>query len=233
MRLRLSTSGKNLESRPSSIPGSEETPIDTNRENDEYDEDKVVDTEEIDFESFDNESDDESDYDVFGHNLKQCIPHLKKGQSFPAGPQQDINFTSKKPVQVRQLLMHTEHVLQSATGYIFNQQYYRLENNGKRHVKKNEFMTRLGVKKKSTNPIVNYSAQYLEPIMSMVNVFLSMARLLFNISTWKDPILSFWVLMFFTALMLILIVFPWKHFFFVMGIVTLGPQVSKPPKLLS
>ncbi len=124
--------------------------------------------------------------------------------------------------------MHTERVLQTTTGHIFEQQYYRQQNHEKSHVKKNEFTKRLGVRKKSANPLVNYSAQYLEPIMSMVNIFLSMARLLFNVSTWKDPILSFWVLTLFTALMLILIVFPWQQFFFIFGIIALGPQVSKP-----
>jgi len=189
-----------------------------------------------------NDSDDESDYDIFGHNLNSNIPVIKPGQSFPVGPQQNVDMISKKPVQVRKLLGFVERSLHGLTGNIFDEEIYHFQslsekkeilqtasNSGisKDEVKKahkNEFVKRLGQKKKSSNPIVSYSAQYLEPIMSIIRIYLSAVRLIFNVAVWKDPILSFWLLIFLILQMGVLIVFPWRFFFFFLGLFFFGPQ---------
>ena len=41
---------------------------------------------------------------------------------------------------------------------------------------------------------------------------------------WKDPFLSFLVTLFVFFLMIVLLVFPWRYLFFVVGLVGLGPQ---------
>lgn len=78
----------------------------------------------------------------------------------------------------------------------------------------------------SGNMIVSRVAPYVEPIMGSANSFICLFRALFNIFTWRDPFLSFWVTV---ALMIgaaILFVFPWRVVLFVAGLALLGPQVS-------
>jgi hypothetical protein len=60
----------------------------------------------------------------------------------------------------------------------------------------------------------------------MMRVFIFVARLCYNLSCWRDPILSFWLLIILIMLFLILLVFPWRSFFFLTSLAAMGPQVS-------
>ena len=51
-------------------------------------------------------------------------------------------------------------------------------------------------------------------------------RFLFNLFTWRDPYLTFWFSNLLFCLIIVLIVFPWRLFFFSLALVLLGPQVS-------
>ena len=78
----------------------------------------------------------------------------------------------------------------------------------------------------SGNMIVSRVAPFVEPVVGAANGFLSLFRALFNIFTWRDPFLSFWVTLLSAMLAAILFVFPWRLVLFVVGIVVVGPQVS-------
>lgn len=77
---------------------------------------------------------------------------------------------------------------------------------------------------KFSNPLAALTQTFLEPVMKAIEVYLYTIRAGFNTFTWKDPILSFWVLVFLILTCFVLIVFPWRLFFFLIGFVGFGPQ---------
>ena len=76
----------------------------------------------------------------------------------------------------------------------------------------------------SGNPVVARVGLYVEPIISAAHSGLCLSRVIYNIVTWRDPILSFWISLLLLAATLILAVFPWRLFLFVTGLVIMGPQ---------
>lgn len=75
-----------------------------------------------------------------------------------------------------------------------------------------------------TNPFIARLGLFGEPIISSVYSFLCLFRAGFNIGTWRDPMLTFWVSIFGVILAAILFVFPWRIFMFVVGVAVVGPQ---------
>lgn len=90
-----------------------------------------------------------------------------------------------------------------------------------------EFDKRLGLRVRTTNPIAEITSSFLGPLMRIFRIICILVRIAFNVGTWNDPYLSFWALCGLVLLMFVLIIFPWRIFFFVVGAVALGPQVSK------
>merc|ERR1711865_864894 len=77
---------------------------------------------------------------------------------------------------------------------------------------------------KSKNPIRRMMNPMLGGVMKILDIQVSFFRAAFNLCMWKDPMLSFWFLLCALCLMLVLFVFPWRLFFFVAGLLGLGPQ---------
>ncbi len=79
---------------------------------------------------------------------------------------------------------------------------------------------------KYNGPITAKIASIGAPGLESLKVMLSLFRAAFNLMTWHDPILtsifSFGVVL----LLCVLLVFPWRLFFFVVGFGAVGPQVS-------
>ena len=78
---------------------------------------------------------------------------------------------------------------------------------------------------KIPNPIAALTAEFLEPVLKIQRWYLLAVRSSFNIFVWKDPYLSFWILVTLCALMVFLILFPWRLFFLVSSVIIFGPQV--------
>lgn len=89
-----------------------------------------------------------------------------------------------------------------------------------------DFDKLLGLQSKGGNPIQRIMSSFMGPLMRMIRVGICLVRLSFNVTTWRDPYLSFWVLVGLSLICLILIVFPWRSFFGLLSIICLGPQVS-------
>ena len=95
------------------------------------------------------------------------------------------------------------------------------------------------------NPIVSRIGQYLEPLVGGAQAWLCGCRACFNIYTWRDPFLSFWISLWGIVTVAILFVFPWRLFLLGVGLIVVGPQnlifrwlkerreQSKPPPLRS
>lgn len=75
------------------------------------------------------------------------------------------------------------------------------------------------------NMIVSKISPYVEPVICGANSFLCLFRALFNIFTWRDPFLSFWITVIGTVTAAVLFVFPWRIVLFVAGLALVGPQV--------
>jgi hypothetical protein len=83
----------------------------------------------------------------------------------------------------------------------------------------------LGLGKYSySNPFVSRVGLYVEPIIGSAYSFLCLFRAGFNVITWRDPMLTFWVSLFCGLLVIVLFVFPWRLFLFVVGVLLVGPQ---------
>ena len=198
-------------------------------------------------------SDDEADEDEGFANTGTPIV---EGRRIPIGPPQDCDVKPVKRVPPQVMLARAENTLHRLTfglsmdklfhtslavgkrlsfsGYKTSQESLTEEmdeaNNGRRRRKRSlldDFDKRLGLRTRSKNPVVGITSSFLGPIMRMFRIFLVATRVVFNIGVWKDPFLSFWVLCFLVALMLILLIFPWRSFMFLAGLVCFGPQVGR------
>jgi hypothetical protein len=87
-----------------------------------------------------------------------------------------------------------------------------------------EFDKLLGYRTKNPNPIVRITSSFLGPLMRMIRIVIYAVRISFNICSWRDPYLSFWIFAFLCALAFVLLIFPWRTFFFLASLVLLGPQ---------
>ncbi len=76
----------------------------------------------------------------------------------------------------------------------------------------------------SANPLVPRVGIYIGPLIGAAQSALCLTRVVYNIVTWRDPILSFWVSLILIAGVIILAIFPWRLFFLVMGCLVIGPQ---------
>lgn len=75
-----------------------------------------------------------------------------------------------------------------------------------------------------SNPFVARVGTYVEPIIGSTYSILCGFRAGFNVVTWRDPILTFWVSFFCGTSSIVLFFFPWRIFLFVVGIALVGPQ---------
>mmetsp|Transcript_14471 Transcript_14471/g.41075 ORF Transcript_14471/g.41075 Transcript_14471/m.41075 type:complete len:1015 (+) Transcript_14471:281-3325(+) len=87
-----------------------------------------------------------------------------------------------------------------------------------------EFDRMLGFRARNPNPIIRITSSFLGPLMRIIRIFIYATRISFNLSTWTDPYLSFWVLTFLSTVCFILLIFPWRTFFFLATVILLGPQ---------
>jgi hypothetical protein len=87
-----------------------------------------------------------------------------------------------------------------------------------------EFDKLLGYRTKNPNPIVRITSSFLGPLMRIIRIVIYAVRISFNICSWRDPYLSFWIFAFLCVLAFVLLIFPWRTFSFLATLVLLGPQ---------
>jgi len=76
----------------------------------------------------------------------------------------------------------------------------------------------------SNNVIMAKVATVVQPIVEIAQTFLASFRAVFNIMTWRDPFLTFWVALCGILLVIILHCFPWRIMLGIIGVVFVGPQ---------
>jgi hypothetical protein len=76
----------------------------------------------------------------------------------------------------------------------------------------------------SSNPVIARIGMYIEPIADAVQCILAITRVVYDVLTWRDPMLSFWFTTVFIVSSIVLFFFPWRLFFFAIGMGSFGPQ---------
>lgn len=101
-----------------------------------------------------------------------------------------------------------------------------VENMKKKRPQLDEFDKKLGLQSRSANPVTRIASTFLGPLMRIIRILIFLVRISFNVSTWRDPYLSFWTFIALSLLCVFLIWFPWRAFFLVAIFASVGPQVS-------
>ena len=154
-------------------------------------------------------------------------------------PQQDIDVEGQNNgKKLTDDLAEIKDKMHEVTWHLFDDQTYVLKHKntvffgeGKKSEKKRNSDIKkqldkyLGVGKYShKNPFVARVGMYVEPIIGSSYSFLCFFRAAFNIFTWQDPMMTFWVSFFTGILVVVLFIFPWRLFLFTVGFLIVGPQ---------
>ena len=75
-----------------------------------------------------------------------------------------------------------------------------------------------------SNPLIRRMGVVVQPVVEMFVGGLCLFRALFNLFTWRDPILTFWVTLVGPLVVGILHLFPWRPVLGIAGIYLFGPQ---------
>lgn len=242
---RLSMSMDRLQSIPNTSGDEDDWEATDNDELDANDSEDIAG--DVDLEFTETEDDDDEEEEGDNHNM----PHAVKGslvRRIPPGPPQDTDVKPLKRDPPQLILSRAENALHRFTfGLSMDKLYHSTlatgrnirrplvspvpensDGNGRRRKRMpfDDYDKRLGLRTRSKNPVLEISSSFLGPLMRMFRIFVVLTRVVFNIGIWKDPFLSFWVLCFLLALMFILVIFPWRHFMFLVGLGCFGPQVS-------
>ncbi|KAL7542867.1 hypothetical protein ACHAWF_014351 [Thalassiosira exigua] len=130
-------------------------------------------------------------------------------------PNQNVRYQAKsEPIQQQAWRQHRK--AQRATLHLFDDRVFIAEDPGKA-----ERLLRINA---SSNPIAKRLNPLLASVVKIFSIGLSSFRAIFNVFMWKDPNLSFFFLLFLLCSMVVILVFPWKPFFLLVGIIGLGPQ---------
>jgi len=140
-------------------------------------------------------------------------------------PEQDALVNVKAKKTLKEDLIHNKNLLHKSTMRMFDDRMFIVNNEDPGHSTGEELALNQAIgTNRYKSPIVAKVAEYVAPALEMLKVGLSAWRSVFNLMTWRDPFLT--SLFFFGAVLLlcVLLVFPWRLFFFVMGLGAVGPQ---------
>ena len=154
-------------------------------------------------------------------DLDGCRRHQEFPFSDMPGPEQNDEVDAKEGKLFKNNFEDLESRLHTATGHVFHH-YISRELDSTEPTK-----TFPEPQAKLINPLAALSASFLEPVMKAIEVYLLTVRGIFNAFSWKDPFLSFWIVVFLAVIIVILAIFPWRMFFYFTGILCVGPQVSE------
>ena len=74
------------------------------------------------------------------------------------------------------------------------------------------------------NPMLNRIGAIIQPVVEIIQGFLCLFRATFNIFTWQDPILSFWIAFVGPMVVFMLHIMPYRLLFGCTGLYLVGPQ---------
>jgi len=139
-------------------------------------------------------------------------------------PEQDASVFVKSRKTPKEELIHNKNLLQKYSKRMFDDRLFII-NEGDPGPPADEVALHraIGTNKYKT-PMVAMIAEYVAPALEMLKVGLSAWRSVFNLFTWRDSFLTSLFFFGVSFLLCVLLVFPWRLFFFVVGFGAVGPQ---------
>ena len=151
-------------------------------------------------------------------------------------PEQNIDVETKNTKKLSQDLLDIERNFHKLTFFLFNDQTHTVGKNACyfNEAKKGD-MWRKNVASEldrllnvgqysSANPVVSRVGMFIMPMISAAHSGLCLCRAVYNVATWRDPMLSFWVTILLLLVVAVLLIFPWRLFFMAVGFMLVGPQ---------
>jgi len=135
---------------------------------------------------------------------------------FPALPEQDMNVKKKSSSTIIGQIEKIHTKASRAFLHLFDDRVFVADDRAEA-----EKLLHINT---TNNPIAKKMYPILGAFLKLIDIELSAFRAVFNIVMWKDPFLSFWTTLVVFCLMVVLLFFPWRYLFFIVGLVGLGPQ---------
>mmetsp|Transcript_19924 Transcript_19924/g.41899 ORF Transcript_19924/g.41899 Transcript_19924/m.41899 type:complete len:1150 (+) Transcript_19924:42-3491(+) len=140
-------------------------------------------------------------------------------------PEQDASIRVKKKMTLKQEILHNKDLMHRMSMRLFDDRLFIINDDDPNYSIGGEVVLDNAIgTHKHNNPMVAKMGEYMAPLLEIMKVGLSVWRAGFNLFTWRDPFLSFLFLFGNTFLLVVLIIFPWRHFFFAVGLGAFGPQ---------
>ena len=147
-------------------------------------------------------------------------------------PEQNIDIPIKKRRTLKEEILHNKNLMHKMSMRQFDDRLFIIDKEDTPtknllQVSSEEQLKQeigfVGFNKLTVEALV---AEYGGPALEMLKVGLSVWRSVFNLFTWRDPFLTSLFFFGLIFLLCVLLLFPWRLFFFVMGLGAVGPQVS-------
>jgi len=150
----------------------------------------------------------------------QNLMHIPNGRQSIVSVDQNVANKAEKGVSIKQELKQWHHKAQKASLHLFDDRVFIVDED------RTDAKRQLGINT-TKNPISKRTNPLLSLVLRIFDIGVSAFRAMFNVFMWKDPILSYVTLLLLFCLMIVLLIFPWRKFFFISGLVCLGPQNMK------
>jgi hypothetical protein len=144
----------------------------------------------------------------------------------PGLPEQDARVAVKATRTLKEEIVHNKNLLHKYTMRLFDDRMFIINKDDPGHSTGVDIALNQAIYTKDKNPVVAKIAEYGGPSLEALKVGLSMWRAIFNLFLWRDPFLTYLFFIGAVLLLCLLLVFPWREFFFAVGFGAFGPQVS-------
>jgi hypothetical protein len=139
-------------------------------------------------------------------------------------PEQDAKVFVKARRTLKEDILHNKDLLHKYSMRLFDDRMFIVpESDGAAAGETMALNQAIGTNKYKS-PIVAKIAEYVAPGLEGLKVGLSVWRSGFNLFTWRDPFLTSLFFFAVVVVLCVLIVFPWRLFFFAIGFGAVGPQ---------
>lgn len=140
-------------------------------------------------------------------------------------PDQDVAVFMKAGVPLEYDLLIVKDKIQKKMKHCIDDRVCYFEDKNAHKKKEVEHMleSELGIHDYPTI-ITRKMADHISPVLGIMKMFSGFCRAVINVFLWKDPYLSFWFCVLLVGMILLLLIFPWRLFFGIMGISVFGPQ---------
>lgn len=153
---------------------------------------------------------------------KDELPVWKRVTDPRGLPEQDASVSVKSRKTLKEEIIHNKNLLHKMSMRMFDDRTYVLHRDDPIG-EELALINAIGMNKHK-NPMIAKIAEYVAPGLEGLKVGLSVWRAAFNLFTWRDPFLTSLFFFGILSVLCVLLIFPWRLFFFAAGLGAVGPQ---------